>query len=231
MADNLNKNQIVRKDARGCFVESLSDAFGIGRIHLAFASYDLDRPAGKRQTDNIHIYIAADEFLELCRKLICGEFRQVMKDRRSSGDRTPLYQCLGGTSAEKLAGLGRSRSDGMSLSRTAQLLCGSRSDFLFVADSGPGQTNEKGLIVLRFGNRPENHVAVSMSFEAFSELMLLTKAHFEAWLAAWYGMGLQNYEERNSSGQMLEKEKLGGKENFEVSGGTGEADRDPIKMF
>ena len=29
-------------------------------------------------------------------------------------------------------------------------------------------------------------MAVSMSYEVFSELMLLTKAHFEAWLSAWY---------------------------------------------
>ena len=64
----------------------------------------------------------------------------------------------------------------MSLSRTAQLLCGSKSDFLFVADSGPGQTDAKGLIVPRFGNKPENHVAISMTFETFSELMVYAKS-------------------------------------------------------
>lgn len=55
-----------------------------------------------------------------------------------------------------------------------------------VAASGLGKTNAKGLIVPRFGNEPENHVAISMSFETFSELMLMTKAHFGAWLAAQY---------------------------------------------
>lgn len=191
MPENRNQNQIIRKDARNCFVESLSDAFSIGRIHFAFATYDLNRPAGQRQTNNIHIYIAVDEFLELCRKLTCGELRYMMQNKKSSGDKTPLYQCLGGTSAEKLAKQGRSREDGMSLSRTAQLLCGSKSDFLFVADSGPGQTNDKGLIVPKFGNKPENHVAISMTFETFSELLLLTKAHFEAWLSVWYAQKLQ----------------------------------------
>ena len=57
MAEDRNQNQIIRKDARNCFVESLSDAFEIGRIHLAFATYDLSKPAGQRQTNNIHIYI------------------------------------------------------------------------------------------------------------------------------------------------------------------------------
>lgn len=192
MSENRNQNQIIRKDARNCFVESLSDAFSIGRIHFAFATYDLNRPTGQRQTNNIHIYIAVDEFLELCRKLTCGELRYMMQNKKSSGDKTPLYQCLGGTSAEKLAKQGRSRKDGMSLSRTAQLLCGSKSDFLFVADSGPGQTNDKGLIVPKFGNKPENHVAISMTFETFSELLLLTKAHFEAWLSVWYAQKLQS---------------------------------------
>ena len=44
MKEDRNKNQIVRKDARNCFVESLKDTFAIGRIHLAFATYDLSRP-------------------------------------------------------------------------------------------------------------------------------------------------------------------------------------------
>lgn len=201
MSENRNQNQIVRKDARNCFVESLSDSFSIGRIHFAFATYDLSKPAGQRQTNNIHIYIAVDEFLELCRKLTCGELRYLLQNKKSNGDKTPLYQCLGGTSAEKLAKQGRARKDGMSLSRTAQLLCGSKLDFLFVADSGPGQTNEKGLIVPKFGTKPENHVAISMTFETFSELLLLTKAHFDAWLAVWYMQKAQEEKKPQTQSQ------------------------------
>lgn len=186
MEENRNQYQIVRKDARGCFVESLSDAFEIGRVHLCFATYDLKRPVGQRQTNNIQIYIAIDEFLELCRKLDSGELRHMLQTKKKNGDETPLYQCLGGTSAEKLAKQGRPRSDGKSLSRTAQLVPGRSSDFLFAASSGPGEANDKGLIVPRFGKNPENHVAVSMTFETLSELLLLTKTHYEAWLAAWY---------------------------------------------
>ena len=74
----------------------------------------------------------------------------------------------------------------MSLSRIAQIICGNKCDILFVADSGPGEENEKGLIVPRFGNKPENHVAVSMTFDSLSELLLMTKTHYEAWLSAYY---------------------------------------------
>ena len=187
MSEERNKNQITRKDARGCFVESLNDAFVIGKTHFAFASYDLSKPAGQRQTNNVHIYINVDEFLELCRKLECGELRYIMQTKRKSADKTPLYQSLGGTSAENLKKQKRSRPDGKSLSRTLQLICGSKSDFLLVADSGPGEADIKGLIVPKFGNKPENHVAVSLSFQSLSELFLLTKTHYIAWLSAWYG--------------------------------------------
>ncbi len=189
MSDDRNRSQIIRIDARSCFVESLSDAFEIGKAHFTFASYDLNKPAGQRQTNSIQIYIDMAEVLELCRKLTGGELRYLMQSRKKSSDPTPLYQCLGGTSAEKLAKYGRTRSDGKSLSRTAQLVCGSKTDFLFVADSGPGETNAKGLIVPRFGKNPENHVSVSMTFELFSELMLMTRAHYQAWLTACYLRG------------------------------------------
>lgn len=186
MREDRNQFQIIRKDARNCFVESLNDSFSIGRIHLAFAAYDQSKPAGQRQTNNVHIYIAVDEFLELCRKLDCGELRYMLQSKKKNGDNTPLYQCLGGTSAEKLRAIGRARPDGKSLSRVAQLIPANKADFLFVADSGPGETNEKGLIVPKFGNKPENHVAVMMSFESLSEMFLITRMHYQCWLTSWY---------------------------------------------
>lgn len=182
MREDRNQFQIIRKDARNCFVESLNDSFSIGRIHLAFAAYDQSKPAGQRQTNNVHIYIAVDEFLELCRKLDCGELRYILQSKKKNGDNTPLYQCLGGTSAEKLRAIGRARPDGKSLSRVAQLVPANKADFLFVADSGPGETNEKGLIVPKFGNKPENHVAVMMSFESLSEMFLITRMQMRNFL-------------------------------------------------
>ena len=111
---------IFRKAEKVCSDHTMNDSFSIGRIHLAFAAYDQSKPAGQRQTNNVHIYIAVDEFLELCRKLDCGELRYMLQSKKKNGDNTPLYQCLGGTSAEKLRAIGRARPDGKSLSRVAQ---------------------------------------------------------------------------------------------------------------
>ena len=186
MDTDRNEHQLIRKDARACFVEPLNDSFEFGKVHFCFATYDMKLPAGQRQTNSVHIYMAVDEFLELCRKLCSGELRHMMAQRLKESNKEPLYKCLGGTSAEKLQKINRSRPDGMSLSRTAELVCGKNGNFLFVASSGPGETNKIGLIVPRFGSKPENHVSVSMTYESFSGMMLTTKAHYEAWLAAWY---------------------------------------------
>lgn len=186
MSDEHNLNQIIRKDARGCFVESLNDGFVFGRIHLTFATYDLSLPAGKRQTNRVDIYLPADEFLDFCRKLSSGELRFMVQNQKKNGDDSPLFESLGGTSAEKLAQQKKQRKDGKSLSRTFQIIRGKSTDFLLIADSGPGETGKTGLIIPKFGKAPENHVAVAMTFEALSGLMLITKAHYEAWLSAWY---------------------------------------------
>jgi hypothetical protein len=76
-------------------------------------------------------------------------------------------------------------------------LVGQKTDFLLIADSGPGDKDAKGLIVPRFGNKPENHVAVSMTFDALSELLLMTKTHYESWLTAWYLSQTHSGQQRN----------------------------------
>lgn len=208
MAEEYNNNQIIRKDAKGCFVESLNDFFEVGKMHLAFASYDVNLPAGQRQTNNIHIFIGVDELQEICRKLGCGELQYMLKQKKKAEDyNTPLLEWLGGTSAEKLAQRGRSRTDGKSLSRTAKLLAGRRSDFLFAAASGPGEQNAQGLIVPRFGGNPENHVAVSMTRNSLSELFLLTKENYQAWLSAKYlkDMMVQQAGQKRQQGSQYQR--------------------------
>lgn len=187
MSENYN-NQICRKDARNCFVESLNDAFGINKVHFTFATYNVSKPQGQRQTNSINIYISVDEFLELCRKVEGGELRRLIQQRKDKKDGSPIYETMGGTSADSLAARGKARSDGKSLSRVAKITIAEKGLF-FTADSGPGEVGPTGLIIPKFGSNPENHVSVLLSFEGFSELMLTTKVHYQAWLAAKYLQG------------------------------------------
>jgi hypothetical protein len=190
-----NKTQIIRVDAKACFVESRSDTFNIGKVHLEFATYDAKKPAGQRQTNHVNIYIDIPEFLCLANEAMTGMLHARARQQRAKNDEnTPLYECLGGTSADRLKQLGRSRPDGKSLSRTAKLKLGRNNDtYVFVASSGPGETSATGLIVPKFGSSPENNVLVMMTWRSVNEFLLTTVTHYQAWLAAKYmSEGIQN---------------------------------------
>lgn len=201
--DERNKAQIIRVDARNCFVESKNDSFEIGKAHLEFATYDTSKPSGQRQSNHVHIYIDIAEFLCLTQEALTGMLHGRARQQKAAGNGAPLYQSLGGTSAEKLGQYGRARMDGKSLSRTVKLLYSDRKDdfYLFVADSGPGDTDAKGLIVPRFGNTPENHVAVNMSWRSVNELLMMTKTHYEAWLSAKYASEMKQADPRPAGTQ------------------------------
>ena len=185
--EDLNRYQIIRKDARGCFVETKSDSFGYGKVHMEFSQYDATRPAGQRQTNHVNIYINIPEFLLLAHEAMSGALHMRGKQQRSNGDSKPLFEHLGGTSAEKLRQLKKPRPDGKSLSRIVKLLLAKEDgDYLFVADNGPGEADAKGLIVPRFGKTPENHVSVKLNWRSLNELLLITQVHYGAWLAAQY---------------------------------------------
>ena len=137
-----------------------------------------------------------------------------MNEAKKNKSYEPLYQSLGGTSAKKLKKQNKARADGKSLSRTLKILVGDRCDIRLIADSGPGVENEKGLIVPKFGDSPENHVAVSMTFSSLCEMLLISKTHYEAWLAGWYA--------QNKTGEKGQK-----KVNQDVEDG----DEEPVRYI
>ena len=188
--DNNDRNQyqIIRKDAKDCFVEAKSDSFPIGKVHLEFVAYDKSRPTGHRYTSHIHIYLDFAEFLGLAHFILYGDCHSRMAAAKKAGGdalKTPLFKNQGGTSATRLRQSGRERRDGMSEARCLSLFVGNK-DYLLCAESGPGQTNATGLIVAKYEGRPEQRVTVSLDYVNLNELMLVTQAHFTAWLTAWY---------------------------------------------
>ena len=199
-----NQTQIFRHDARGCFVEAKCDRFHLDRVHLQFVAYDKNRPQGQRYTNNMNIYIPIPEFLVLYQEAASGVLHGRMQQYKTTGQQESLYEHMGGTPASTLARLGKARPDGKSVSRVTKLVAGSRSDYLFVADSGPGDQNEQGLIVPRFGKNPEQHVAVSFSWKKLNEFLFTIHAHYMAWLSARYHaewaqlMRLSKDKEQNS---------------------------------
>ena len=115
-----------------------------------------------------------------------------MQQYKQARKQEPLYEHLGGTSARQLAKYGRARSDGKSLSRVVKLTTAAKSDYFLTADSGPGEENKTGLIVPRFGTKPEQHVSVILSWRQLNELLLTAAEHYRAWLAAKYAAEWQS---------------------------------------
>lgn len=187
-----NRDQIIRKDARGCFVEVKNDCFHLDKVHFQFVAYDKSRPAGQRYTSNIHIYIDVPEFLALAQEAANGSLHMRMQQYKNERKSEPLYEHLGGTSAKRLAYYGKARADGMSLSRVVKLTAAEKSDYLLTADSGPGEENKTGLIVPRFGKSPEQHVSVILTWRQLNELLFTTVAHYNAWLSARYAADWQS---------------------------------------
>lgn len=181
-----NQEQIIRKDARGCFVEVKNDCFHLDKVHMQFVTYDTKLPVGERYTNNIHIYIDIPKFLALEQEAATGALHARMQQFKQAGKQDALFEHLGGTSAKALAFYGKSRQDGKSLSRIVKLTPAAKSDYFLTADSGPGEENKTGLIVPAFGKNPEQHVSIVLTWRQVNELLITTAAHYKAWLGAKY---------------------------------------------
>ena len=193
--EEYQNTQIIRKDGKDCFLEVKSDAFGIGKMHFEFAAYDMSKPKGSRFTNHTHIYIDIPEFLQLSNEITSGRLHKRMMEtkavmnNKSAGDADkknawlPLYSSMGGTPAERLR---EPRKDGMGVSRTIKITAGSKKDYLVTAESGPGEANEKGLIVPRYGNKPEHKVTVALTWRDLEQITLTATTHYTAWLSVKY---------------------------------------------
>lgn len=183
MAEQKYKNtQIIRKDAKNCFVETKSDCFGIGKVVMNFVSYDASKPEGNRATNSVSVFLPMDDVLLLASQITGGELARIANEKRSKSDMKPIYQHLGGTNAEKAK-----REDKMSLSRNVALTVG-RSALFLTAEAGPGEVSGNGIIVPKY-SKPEQRVSVSLSQDDFAKLILTTVAHYQAYLAAVYMKG------------------------------------------
>jgi len=237
MKNNQNESQIIRKDGKGCFVEVKNDCFALGKIHLQFIKYDMSRPSGDRYTDNINIYIDIAEFLVLAHEAVSGILYAKAEKFKDDNNKAPLFQSMGGTSAKRLKQLNQARPDGKSLSRVFSI-SQSNIGYFFSASSGPGEEDVKGLIVPKFGNNPENRVSVPISHTDVNEIMLITKTHYEAWLAAFY---TREWKPETKNGNNWPPSRTVGTpskatENGKVNGSPngseiGRSNADDMKMF
>lgn len=182
MAKILN-HQIIRFDGKDTFFEVMANAFGISKVQLNFRKYDEHKQKGNRFVQQVDYYVNVEEMLVLAQDILSGKIAKLAQIEKGKGAKypAPIWQSMGGMSAEKAK-----REDKMALSRVLKLAPGSSQPFVFTAESGKGEQNEKGLIVPRYGTSPENRIMVALTDVQLKQFALMIQMHLQAYYTSLY---------------------------------------------
>ena len=176
---NTKKTQIIRKDGKDCLMEVNTQAFSIGKVKLVFAKYDQNKPKGQRTTARIEIYLDFSTALEFSQSILDGRLSKLLVEANKKFEQTQkpwdknVSISMGGTAHPK------NRTDGKAESRTLSAQLGTNKPIALVASSGPGNVNDKGLIV---PEKPEHSVFITLSAEDIREVALMIKCNVEAYI-------------------------------------------------
>lgn len=176
---NTKKTQIIRKDGKDCLMEVNTQAFSIGKVKLVFAKYDPNKPQGQRTTARIEIYLDFSTALEFSQSILDGRLSKLLAEANNKFKQTQkpwdknVSISMGGTAHPK------NRTDGKAESRTLSAQLGTNKPIALVASSGPGNVNDKGLIV---PEKPEHSVFITLSAEDIREVALMIKCNVEAYI-------------------------------------------------
>lgn len=185
MVRQKNFSQVIRIDGRNCFVEALDTAFGIEKVQLNFVSYD---EKTNKQTAIIPIYLDFSEWMVLEADVLSGRISKLAEVEKAKGAKFPqqIFLKQGGVSAKNLKARGQEREDGMSLSRQFKIIPGNKRPFMVQGEQGKGEENEQGLIVSRYGGKPDDRVMVPMGSDELKQLVLMVGSKIRAYMSAQY---------------------------------------------
>lgn len=169
-------HQIIRVDGKSKFVESLNRSFEIGKVMLNFIEYDDKQAVGNRIKQQITIYMNFADFRVFAHDMLSGRFQKLAEQKK-----TPIYQDLTGTTAERLKAQDRAREDGKAESRKFSI-GPSAKGFFFTAEAGPGEKTETGMI--KPAGKPEKKVSIPITPEDAKKLVLMTIASMDAYETA-----------------------------------------------
>lgn len=193
-------HQIIRFDGRNTFFEVMANCFSIGKVQINFIQYDVTKEKNNRIVNQISVYVDIPKACCLCHDILSGKLPMLMKKQKDSGEQypKPVWQDMGGISATKLAERNQSRQDGKSLSRVLKLTSGFKTDCVLQAEIGCGEEDAKGLIVPKYGNKPDARVLVGLCFDDLKKLAIMLDKHITAFYTSEYCLGAYEYDYSNS---------------------------------
>ena len=191
MVRQKNFSQVIRIDGKNCFVEALDTAFGIEKVQMNFVAYD-DKT--NKQKSIVPIYMDFSEFFALEADVLSGRLSKLGEVEKAKGANfpQPVYTKMGGVSAKNLKARGQERPDGMSLSRQFKIIPGNKRPFMIQGEQGKGEENEQGLIVPRYGSKPDDRVMIPMGGEELKQFVIMVGSKIRAYMSAQYVYMLQD---------------------------------------
>lgn len=186
-----NQNQMLRVDGRNVFLEVLNNGFEIGKLMFQFIQYDDSKAKNNRVQKCLAFYLDFADALLLAQDILSGRLSKLgqrAKEKQKEGGYkycSPIYQKLGGISAEKLKERGQSRPDGKSLSRQFKITPGAKMPWVFSIEQGAGNTDKNGLIVPEKGG-VEEYVRVPFTDDDLKKFAIMIDKHITAYMSGYY---------------------------------------------
>lgn len=171
----MEPRQLLKISGKSQFFELMSNTIDMDNMYINFEEYDLKKPKGQRKQGQVQIYVPCIKAYVLSKDIFSGKMSVLAKRAQETAKKSgykyakEIYTHMGGVSKTKLAKFGKDRKDGMSLSRQFKITPGSKLPWILSAESGPGEEDVNGLIVPRYGNKPEIIIRVALTDEQFKQ--------------------------------------------------------------
>lgn len=214
MSYQKNESQIVRKDGLGVIFEVLDYAFPIGKVVINFQKYDKNGTAGNKVLDRVSIFLDFASFIRLANDFTVTNngpkrIKFEMDKAKSEGKQYYGTQlAIGGSSVQQLQKQKRERPDGNPEYRILKIMPSNKGNgYAISASAGPAKvTNTGGFAPI---GKPDSMVQLAISYDDWTEVMLIVKSHIDAYLAAKYSkriddnfnLPLQNQGQVQNNGQ------------------------------
>ncbi|WP_160691663.1 hypothetical protein [Clostridium sp. C2-6-12] len=213
--------QIIKIDKKNGFLEVMNSSFGIGKVQINFREYDENKEKGNRLTKEIDLFMDIGKFFVFTNDVLNGRVAKLADIERNRAKQESdklgktvypkeldIYTDMGGLNAENLKKSDAKRKakglksltemyaipEGKALSRQLKIVPGIKAPFVLKAEVGSGEESDTGLIIPKYGNKPEQVIIIPMQVDDLKRFVLIVNAHINAFLTSTYIQSVDNYK-------------------------------------